>query len=409
MKAALVRLWGWTVAHPLLSVFVVALAARVVLALGVFAFHDGALFADDAYFQRLARDMANGSTGHWADYDRAVFYATSTFLWPLTVLAKVLSPVLPGQLMVATVGASAAALTAAIALHVLRAAWAVFAGLVMALLPSLVLWSSLTLKDAFVWCVLAGIGLVACELEGAPTRFALVGAAGVALLFLMDHLRDQTFVVAVWALAVGLALGAGRQWKQRTLYGVAVLLVLPAVLGYGIAAGSWIDDSIHGVVVRREGNTIGANSALVCPRTAGDVGGLFRHLPCGLPAATLRPYPWESGGSLGLDLARLEALVWYPLLALALFGVTRAWPARRSLAVPVLASLGSIAVYASVEGNLGTAFRHRAEAVWGVALLAALGGQAIADHRARAVGAVSDEPNREHAVPAGNLTSRDGR
>ena len=322
--------------------------------------------------------MADGDTSHWAGYDRAIFYATSTFLWPLTLLARLVSPVLPGQLMVATVGAGAAALTTAVGLRALRLQWAIAAGLVMALLPSLVLWSSLTLKDAFVWCVLAGLGVVACELDGPPARFALVGGIGVGLLVLMDHLRDQTFVVAVWAFAAALVLGGGRRWPERGAVGVVVLLVLPAALGYGVAAGSWIDDSIHGSVARREGNTIGADSALSCAKTANDVDGILRHLPCGLPAVVLRPYPWEGGGSLGLNLARLEALAWYPLLALALFGLTRAWPLRRVLAFPVLASLGSLLVYASVEGNLGTAFRHRGELVWGVALLAALGGQTLA-------------------------------
>ncbi|HMK12821.1 MAG TPA: hypothetical protein VK461_14615 [Acidimicrobiales bacterium] len=123
MKAAATRLCSWAIARPLLSVFVVALVARVVVALGVFVFHHGALFADDVYFQRLARDMADGSTARWADYDRAIFYATSTFLWPLTLLAKLGSPVLPGQLLVAVVGAAAAVLTTAVALRGLRAAW----------------------------------------------------------------------------------------------------------------------------------------------------------------------------------------------------------------------------------------------------------------------------------------------
>ena len=411
MKATVTRLWGWAVTHPILFVFLIALVARVVFALGVFVFHHGALFIDDAYFQRLAREMAIGRTQHWAPFDRPVYYATSTFLYPLTVLAWLISPVLPGQLMVATAGAGAAALVTAIARHFLRATWAIAAGLVMALLPSMVLWSSLTLKDGFVWCALAALGVVACELDGPPVRFALVGAAGVVLLFFMDHLRDQTFVVAVWALAVGLLVGAGRQWKQRAVYGVVVLLVLPAMLGFGVGAERWIDDSIHGVVERREGNTIGANSAIVCAKTANDVGGLIRHLPCGFPAAVLRPYPWESGGSLGLDLARLEALFWYPLLVVAAVGLTRSWSARRWLAVPVLASLGSIVVYSSVEGNLGTAFRHRGEAVWGVALLAALGGQSLADRWTRADARhhqLTDEPTDDGAR-AGNLLARHAR
>jgi hypothetical protein len=397
VKAWLVRVWGWAAAHPVLFVFLVALTARVALALGVFLAHDGALFSDDLLFQRLAREMADGNTAHWSDSDRSIFYATSTFLWPLTLAARLGSPVLAGQLMVAVVGAGAAALTTVVGLRAVRVAWAIAAGLVMALLPSMVLWSSLTLKDAFVWCVLAGIGVVACELDGPPARFAMVGGAGVVLLVLMDHLRAQTFVVAVWAFAAALVLGGGRLWRVRGAVGVLVLLALPALLGYGVMASSWINDSIHGSVERREGNTIGAESALSCAKTANDIDGVVRHLPCGLPAALLRPYPWESGGSLGLNLARLEALAWYPLLALSLYGLTRAWPSRQALAFPVLASVGSLLVYASVEGNLGTAFRHRAEVVWGVALLAAVGAQTIADRRRLA------DSTTEAPVPADTL------
>ncbi len=397
MKTSLVRGWAWAVEHPVLFVFAVALAARFVLALGIYVFHDGALFPDDAYFQRLAREMANGHSAQWADYDHAIFRQTATFLLPLTALAWLGSAVLPGQLMVAIAGSAAAALTTAIGLHVLRPRWAIAAGAVMALLPSMVLWSSLTLKDAFVWCVLAGLGLVVCELDGPPARVVMVTAVGVALLCLMDHLRDQTFVVAVWAFAIALVLGGGKQLRERAAIGVAVLVLVPALLGYGVAAASWLDDSIHGVSIRREGNTIGAASAVACAKTANDVGGLVRHLPCGLPTALLRPYPWDQGGSLGLNLARLEALAWYPLLALALYGLTRAWPLRRALAFPVLASAGSVLVYSSVEGNLGTAFRHRAEATWGVALLATLAAQTIADRR-RHAGSTA-----ESLVPADTL------
>ena len=383
MKVSLIRLWAWAVEHPVLFVFAVALAARFVLAVGVSVFHDGALFPDDAYFQRLAREMANGHSAQWASYDHAVFRQTATFLLPLTALARLGSAVLPGQLMVATAGAGAAALTTAIGLRVLRPRWAIAAGAVMALLPSMVLWSSLTLKDAFVWCVLAGLGLVVCELDGPPARVVLVTAVGVALLCLMDHLRDQTFVVAVWAFAIALVLGGGKQMRERAAIGVAVLILLPASLGYGVAAASWLDHSINGVGIRREGNTIGAASALACAKTDSDVNGIVTHLPCGLRAVVLRPYPWEHSGSLGLNLARLETFAWYPLVALALYGLTRSWSVRRTLAFPALASVGSVIVYASVEGNLGTAFRHRAEAVWGVALLAALGAQTISDRRRR--------------------------
>jgi hypothetical protein len=88
----------------------------------------------------------------------------------------------------------------------------------------------------------------------------------------------------------------------------------------------------------------------------------------------LRPWPWEAAaGSLGLNLARLENLVWYPLLVLALLGLTSVWRHRRVLVFPALCCGAILAMYGLTEGNLGTAFRHRSEVVWIVALLATLG------------------------------------
>lgn len=97
------------------------------------------------------------------------------------------------------------------------------------------------------------------------------------------------------------------------------------------------------------------------------------HLPTGLAVMLLEPVPWETEGSSSLRMARLEALVWYPLLILGLVGLWASRKHLRSLAFPILAGGGVLFVYALTEGNIGTAFRHRGEFVWVVALLAALG------------------------------------
>ena len=222
--------------------------------------------------------------------------------------------------------------------------------------------------------------------RGRGQRFAAVGAGIVVLLFALSHLRDQSFVIAVWALAVALLLGSGTDWPRRALFGVAVLLVLPAVLGYGLGGIPWIKDASPEVEVRRTGNAVGASTALTCDATKGGISGKIEHLPCGLPAVVLRPYPWETDGSTSVRLARLEALLWYPLLILSIYGLFRGWSRRRWLGFPALYAGAIVLVYALTEGNIGTAFRHRAEAVWAVALFAALGAQTIADRRARSGG-----------------------
>jgi hypothetical protein len=245
--------------------------------------------------------------------------------------------------------------------------------------------------------VVAALGLAVCELQGSTRRFVAVGAGILVLLYALAHLRDQSAVVAAWAMAAAFLIGRGPDHRRRAVFGVAVLVILPSWFGYGFGGAHFIGTASETLEERRSGNEVGAASALTCDKGRGGLSGKIEHLPCGFPAVVLRPYPWESDSSTSVRLARLEALLWYPLLALSLFGLTRGWTLRRVLAFPALYGGGIIVVYALTEGNVGTAFRHRAEAMWAVALFAALGAQTIADRRARSA------PPRDAESHAGTL------
>lgn len=106
------------------------------------------------------------------------------------------------------------------------------------------------------------------------------------------------------------------------------------------------------------------------------------HLPKGMFVMLLEPVPWSTEGSTTMRMARLEALLWYPLLALAAIGLVQARRVLWALAFPILAGGGMLLVYALTEGNIGTAYRHRGEFVWVVCLLAGLGAAQIATRRA---------------------------
>jgi hypothetical protein len=90
-------------------------------------------------------------------------------------------------------------------------------------------------------------------------------------------------------------------------------------------------------------------------------------------------------------LARVEALAWYPLVALALFGLGGAWRRRQALAFPILSGCAVLVMYGLTEGNLGTAYRHRGELVWAVVLLATLGAERLV-HRRQASTRASSSP-----------------
>jgi len=107
----------------------------------------------------------------------------------------------------------------------------------------------------------------------------------------------------------------------------------------------------------------------------------LRHLPVGLRVMVVDPLPWQSTENNRVRLAQAEMLLWYPLLGLAVFGVLTGRNRLTMIAFPVLVGGGIIVMYALSEGNFGTAYRHRGEVVWAVAVLASIGAERLVDRR----------------------------
>jgi hypothetical protein len=369
--------------HPVLAVFALALAVRTVVAVAVYVGWGGSLFLDDATYSQMAQQAADGTlTGLYPEW---LYERTGTLLVPVTGLYEVFGPVeLTGQLYVALLGAAAAALTARLALEVVDRRWAILAGVIVALLPSQILWSSLVMKDAGVWATLAGLAVVvAVAARTTGWRLVALATAAVGLLVLLGFLRLQTLEVACVALALASLAGSRRQWLIRVAGSVAILVCVPLAFGMGPAGVTYVQNS-ENVGVQRAKNARSADSAIggasagsrPSPSAAAPASASanLSYLPTGVTAVALRPWPWEtSSGTLGLKLARVENVLWYALIAIALVGLTAAWPHRRVLAFPVLSCIAILVMYGLTEGNLGTAFRHRSEVVWIVAVLAVLG------------------------------------
>ena len=98
------------------------------------------------------------------------------------------------------------------------------------------------------------------------------------------------------------------------------------------------------------------------------------YLPTGLRVMLLDPLPNQLDQSPNMRYAFAEHLLWHPLLLLALIGIV----ARRASLTPglvftLLVTSCLATMWALVEGNFGTAYRHRGELVWGVAVLAGIG------------------------------------
>lgn len=378
-------------------VFAVAFALRVIAAVVISVQLDSLIF-DDGTYSLMAAEMAAGETERWDAFTHGLYRGTSTLMVPLTALYELFGPVeIVGQLFIALFGAATAYLTARLANEVMPRRWAIAAGLVVALLPSQIAFSSVTLKDPLAWTLLSGIALC-LAIAGRSTRNQLlaIGLLIAGQLVLLGYLRRQTLVVAAVAIAITAAAGSVHLRRARAIGGLALGIAIPWLFGMGPLGLAAIPDP--GVLsAYRAAQSTGGSAAYEQPKIAGPeedapkeeeeekeeapvaqeedaaVRRDLQDLPRGVVVALLEPLPWTENSSGRLLYAKLEMMVWYPLLALALFG---AWARRRQvdvIAFPLVASAGLIFVYALAEGNIGTAFRHRGEVVWAAAVVGMLG------------------------------------
>lgn len=404
-RAQLRRLVSAIGRHPVMTVVVVAVLARVTVVLGFAVLADGSLFQDDGTYRLMAEQKAFGKTEGWDEYTRVLYDQTATLLVPLTLLFRTFgsAPVL-GQLLVAAFAVAAAAAITRVALISLPTPFAIATGSVVALMPSQVLFSSLLLKDAPVWAILSGLALlVAATLRARPVKAAATLVSAVVLLQLLAHLRLHTLVVACWALALALLLARGSARRRAALAaaGLGILVLMPLAHALGPAGLDLVRNGAVTLEERRTANAAGAATAFVPPpRAAGappsgtdrppspnaspappSPGGEdaasgrrgLDALPRGLSVILLEPYPWQRLHNVQMKLALAENLIWWPLLGLAAFGLTATWRHRDVLAFPALAGGATVFLYALSEGNFGTAYRHRGEFVWAAALLAGFG------------------------------------
>jgi 4-amino-4-deoxy-L-arabinose transferase-like glycosyltransferase len=373
------RVMAWTVVHPVLAIFLLALTLRVIAAIGIYLFFDGTLFSDDVTYLQMAIQKASGLDAYWDNYTRYLYHSTSTFMVPLRLIYEVAGTNnLPGQLYVTTLGAGTAAATTAVGLHLTAKRWAVLAGLIVALMPSQILWSALVLKDAGVWLLLALSAAVFTVVRRSRGRNLLLSLTALALIVaLMGYTRESTMIVIL--IASVLASWTGRSDSRRSMIAgiVAVTLLVPWAIGYGPFGIEVVRKAppLETVRTKRaEGTTAFVNPAdkqSDTPRAepTTQIGDLLK----GISVMLFEPVPWRTFATDSILLAQLETVVWYPMLALALAGIWSVRKRVRSFLYLLLLGIGSMLLFALTEGNIGTAYRHRGEFVWVVALFAALG------------------------------------
>ena len=229
--------------RPMVTVVSVALFVRLAAALVLWS-RGGYTIPDEGQYVELARYVASGrGADAWAHgYGQSLYDSTYAFSGLLTDLFRILGPHrILGQLIATAFGAVTAGVAAWLARRVVTSGWALAAGLLVALVPSQVLWSSVVLRESMVWAA-AGAVAVATTIAARGRSARQLGAAGLiggAGLIALGFLREQTAFIAVWALLIAICTFSITRPVVVRLGAFVLALGLTLSPGSGRCATGW--------------------------------------------------------------------------------------------------------------------------------------------------------------------------
>ncbi len=385
--------------HPARLVFLIALTLRLSLALVVSIRYGGTLFSDDRVYLNMVKEYTSEQTETWDSYQDMLWGRSLSFLVPASIVYKI---TFHNTFAILTLSAIIGSVIPSATTHLLRKYVNVkiccAVGIVMALMPSQVLWSSLFLKDVYIVVGLMGTAFIlkywASQREASGFLIGLIGV--VAVLFYIQRIRLHSLIVVCIALFLSTIFIRGRFWWARVTSAAILFSIMPWMIGGGLLGTNFAQQLGNGLEGQRAAGAIGAATGVINlpPPTVGlasssssSVPGSspiveeLKYLPLGLKVMLLDPTPSQLSRSRSLYFAFAEHLVWYPALILCFYGAIRRRKWTPDLIFAGFLGVGLCSMWALAEGNFGTAFRHRTEFVWIVFLFAGMGIQQLVDDK----------------------------
>jgi hypothetical protein len=368
---------------PWRRLFFLALGLRVALAILLHLFVDERVFAPD---QETYHFFSGWLARYWSGETlvfppkllnpgpKAYYYIVGFLYWALGE-----SSLLP-KLLNALVGALSVPLAYEVALRISeRPEVAHRAALWAATFPSLVLWSSLNIRDAWIVLLIVFICRQALRLQ---ERFSatVVLTLGAAVL-LISQFRDYILFAVTLPILIAFLIKDRAHVVRNAVLG---MLVAGVVIYADRAAGQerrlrFVD--LEALQEMRHYTSIGGSryQETVDISTPGRA---LAFLPKGLAFFLFAPYPWTIR-NLRQAVTLPEMLFFYFLVPSILSGARELLRSRAPGALMLLLITLSLTLgYALGEANAGAAYRHRAQVLVFLLIFAAAGFEAR--RRARA-------------------------
>lgn len=281
------------------------------------------------------------------------------------------------QFINAVIGSATAAVIYLCAYHIFRnirvARLAAFA---VAFFPSIILWSSQGLKDAPVVLSLALAMLATLKLgERWSVKYLIVL---IVALFSVFSLRFYIFYMLVAAIAGSFIVGMRELDGKSIVRQFAVIVCIGLAMTYlGVLrqASQQVETfgSLEAVQRSREDLARSARSGFAADVDVSTTSGAISVIPIGLVYLLFAPFPWQVGGPRQI-ITLPEMVVWWLAFPLVLLGgwFTIRYRLRQTLPILIFTTMLTLA-YSVFQGNVGTAYRQRAQLLVFYFIFAAVG------------------------------------
>ncbi len=274
-----------------------------------------------------------------------------------------------------------------------------FSALLVGLMPSMILWSAVALKDAVVTLALI-IALTSCV--SLKERLSVQAVLGILVpLVSVYTIRFYMVYFMGFAIVVSLLLDRGLRFftgVYKQIFVMVSAIALFALLGMSDRAESDLSYfSFEYASGYRHGMAATANSGFDADVDVSTPGKALAYLPIGVAHLLWAPFPWQLT-SLRPLLAAPETILWWFMLPATIRGIAFAIRRRFSATSSLLIfSFTLTCAYSLIHGNVGSAFRQRAQILVFLFIFSAAG---IHLKRLRKLGYDPD-----HVLAAGTPTS----
>lgn len=369
---------AWCIYKPkideqfLIRIFFAGLFARIFVGTMIFALHQQSFFGGDAI---TYDDFGFALMKTW-EGDRSYQYMVDLFTgggsgsgWGMLYMVAVIYKVV-GKNMLATqyinsvLGAATAPLVYMMSMELFpNKKVARVCAILTAFFPSLVLWTSQGMKDGPIIFLLA-ISMLATLKLGNRFSFKYVTVLALALCSLIT-LRFYVFYIIVLSITAAFIMGRRRLTAQAFMRQFIIICVVGSVLAYfGVSryAGQQYESygNLHQLQLMHQ-DASSAQSGFGQDIDVSTPEGIMTAIPVGMTYLILAPFPWQLM-SVRQMITLPEMVIWWSSLPLLALGLWFAIKHRIREVAPILIFTTLLTLtYSILMGNVGTAYRQRAQ------------------------------------------------